>query len=138
VAPYLVQLPKDASLLGVLARQGWGESWGIYLKCPCDFQELRRHLRHFLAVRHPSGEQLYFRFYDPRVLRLYLPTLNQTEAASFCGLISCYLMEDEDPKRLLQFVNTGNGMGKSSIELAPSEATAGAVQKLVLPSRKGR
>ena len=39
------------------------------LALPVD--ELRRHLRRFLLVKDESGRQLYFRYYDPRVLRLY-------------------------------------------------------------------
>src|SRR5579871_4270798 len=63
IAPYLVRLPADAGLLSTLINQGWGQSWGVYLKSPCEFQALRHHLRQFLQVRHASGEQLYFRFY---------------------------------------------------------------------------
>ena len=74
VAPYLVKLGKDSPLLGSLLLEGWGNSWGVYLTCAGEFQEVRRHLRHFLEVQLPDGKQVYFRFYDPRVLRVFLPT----------------------------------------------------------------
>jgi len=118
VAPYLVGLPKDSELLSKLVLEGWGKSWGVYLKCAAEFQDVRRHLRHFMEVRHPSGEQVYFRFYDPRVLRLYLPGLGSDKAGQFLGPIHCYLMEDEDPNQLLQFVNTGQGAAKGTIPLS--------------------
>src|SRR5271166_2103043 len=51
VAPYLVHLQKDSLLLGSLVLEGWGNSWGVYLTCDRDVQEVRRHLRHFLEVQ---------------------------------------------------------------------------------------
>lgn len=122
VAPYLVHLPKDSELLPILVRDGWGQSWGVYLKSLVGFQEVRRHLRHFLEVRQPDGEQLYFRFYDPRVLRAYLPTLTPNEAAPFMGPIHCYLAEDQKPNTLLQFMNTGQGAAKAAIPLDKAKA----------------
>ncbi len=39
-------------------------------------RSLRKHFRTFLMVKSPEGDRLYFRYYDPRVLRVYLPTCN--------------------------------------------------------------
>ena len=77
VAPYLVRLNKDSLLLGSLVLEGWGNSWGVFLTCDREFQDVRRHLRHFLEVQLPDGKQVYFRYYDPRVLRVFLPTCNR-------------------------------------------------------------
>jgi hypothetical protein len=117
VAPYLVQLPQDSALLQILVREGWGKSWGVYLKCAAEFQDVRRHLRHFLEVRQPDGEQVYFRFYDPRVVRVYLPTLGPSEARAFLGTIHCYLMEDKEPHTLLQFLNARQGIVRVPLSL---------------------
>ena len=119
VAPYLVRLKKDSLLLEKLVRDGWGESWGVYLTCASEFNEVRRHLRHFLEVMLPEGEQVYFRYYDPRVLRVYLPTCTFEETDSFFGPIQNYLMEDEDPDSLLQFSNRGRGAVKIVVALSP-------------------
>jgi len=119
VAPYLVRLKKDSVLLEKLVREGWGESWGVYLTCASEFSDIRRHLRHFLEVMLPEGKQVYFRYYDPRVLRVYLPTCTFEETDYFFGPIQNYLMEDEDPESLLQFSNTGRGALKSSVKLSP-------------------
>jgi len=118
VAPYLVRLKKDSILLEKLVRDGWGESWGVYLTCASEFNEVRRHLRHFLEVMLPEGEQVYFRYYDPRVLRVYLPTCTFEETDSFFGPIQNYLMEDEDHS-LLQFANRGRGAVKTAVKLSP-------------------
>ena len=118
VAPYLVRLQKDSKLLETLVKEGWGKNWGVYLTSPSDLHEVRRHLRHFLQVKLPSGEQVYFRFYDPRVMRVFLPTCTPEDTTQFFGPIQNYLVEDENPKKLFRFVNTGKGSERMTIALA--------------------
>ncbi|UQS17710.1 DUF4123 domain-containing protein [Pseudomonas sp. HS6] len=88
-APYLVQLvPGHPQTLELLAR-GWGRAWGILLSVPVSLTmaKLRRHLKKHLQVRTEDGTLLMFRFYDPRVLSIYLPTCTQKELAAFFGPI---------------------------------------------------
>ncbi|MFO0961198.1 MAG: DUF4123 domain-containing protein [Isosphaeraceae bacterium] len=85
IAPYLVALPKDSQFLVQLVRMGWGKSWGIFLACTRPFEEVRKHLRHFLTVQLEGGKSVLFRFYDPRVLRPFLPTCKGPELAAFFG-----------------------------------------------------
>jgi hypothetical protein len=101
-APYLVRLPQ-APLLETLVREGWGASWAVYLCCGQPLAEVRRHLRRFLLVKTEDGRELYFRFYDPRVLRVYLPTCRSEEARQFFGPIRSYLLEGEQGETLLRF-----------------------------------
>ena len=121
VAPYLVRLVKDSPLLEALVNEGWGKSWGVYLSSTSAFHEVRRHLRHFLEVNLPSGEQVYFRFYDPRVIRVFLPTCTPEDTTQFFGPIQNYLVEDETPEQLLRFVNTGQGSQKVLIALGDQD-----------------
>lgn len=116
-APYLVRLPEESPLLEFLATKAWGKHWGVYLTCPSEFQELRRQLRRFLMVQLPNGEKVYFRFYDPRVLRIYLPTCNPEETKQFFGPIKYYLVEDEKSDKLLQFTNSGAGADVKAVDL---------------------
>ncbi len=118
VAPYLVRLAADSPLLEALVKEGWGKSWGVYLTCASDFHEIRRHLRHFLQARLPDGEQVYFRFYDPRVMRIFLPTCIAEEASQFFGPIKRYVLEGEEPDQLLEFTTTGRGAEKRVLSLA--------------------
>ena len=93
-APYLVPLPRGSQLLARLVREGWGRRWGVYARWPGTVVELRAHLRRFLIVRDDvSNERLYFRFYDPAVLRAYLPTCTPGERRSFFGRIDAFLVE---------------------------------------------
>jgi len=123
IAPYLVKLAPDSALLEPLVKEGWGKSWGVYLTSASDFHEIRRHLRHFLDVQLPDGEQVMFRFYDPRVMRIYLPTCMPEEANQFFGPIQRYVMEGEKPEELWEFRTSGRGGAEKRVlslkQLAP-------------------
>ena len=62
---------------------------------PADLRTMRNHFRKLLTVYDPNGKPLLFRYYDPRVLRVYLPTCNAEELATIFGPINSYLLEDE-------------------------------------------
>lgn len=95
-APYLVSFPAGSALLERLVLEGWGQSFGVYLASALPFTEVRRQLRRSLVVLNDTtDERLYFRFYDPRVLRVFLPTAKRRQRADFFGEISLFLMEGE-------------------------------------------
>src|SRR5205085_9278603 len=50
-APYLVSLPRGSAFVESLVREGWGDSWGIYLTSKESFKEVRKHFRHFLLLK---------------------------------------------------------------------------------------
>jgi hypothetical protein len=102
VAPYLVALEAGSTLLAGLIAEGWGASWGCYLTSSVSFEELRTHFRRFLLVETEDRRQLYFRFYDPRVLRSFLPTCTPEEVQFIFGPVSSYWIEDSDPSILLR------------------------------------
>jgi len=118
-APYLVRLPKESPLLETLVQKGWGKNWGVFLTSARQLQDLRSHFRQFLMVKMPDGKEVYFRFYDPRVLRVYLPTCLPEEVEQLFGPIQSYLVEDEEPGTLLHFTDTGRGADAKEISLAP-------------------
>jgi Domain of unknown function (DUF4123) len=95
VAPYLVKLRRDSPLTDWILEAGWGNHWGIFAVTKAGLEALRRHFRYFLRVKDYTGQTLYFRFYDPRVLRIYLPTCRRNEIAMVYGPISKFITEDE-------------------------------------------
>lgn len=123
-APYLVSLPPESGLLATLAREGFGRSWGLFLTCDKPFAKVRRYLRQFLLVKDERGRELYFRFYDPRVMRLFLPTCRVTEAARMFGPIRSYLVEAAEPETLLQFTNGERGVEQRRLPLSEPDALA--------------
>jgi len=94
VAPYLVKLRAESPFTDWLLSEGWGNHWGIFALTQTGLEALRRHFRHFLRVKDPSSRVLYFRFYDPRVLRVYLPTCNRAEIKTLYGPVRTYIAED--------------------------------------------
>jgi hypothetical protein len=87
VAPYLVRFVEGSDLVDRLLLGGWGEAWGFFFNSAEHPKEVRRHLRRFLMVKDDETlERLYFRYYDPRVLREFLPTANARQLADlFAG-----------------------------------------------------
>ena len=102
-APYLVQLDHGYKDTHQFIRQAWGNSWGVFLRSDTSLKKLRRHLREFLVVRDEKGTRLVFRYYDPRVLRGYLPICVTGELRTVFGPIECFWTESERAERMLQF-----------------------------------
>lgn len=102
-APHLVQLEYDDKYSRRLIQKAWGKSWGVLLRCDSRMERLRRHLRTFLIVNDSRGRRLLFRYYDPRVLRVYLPTCVPGELRSVFGPIEQFWTEDESASHLLEF-----------------------------------
>lgn len=102
VAPYLVQLDPEDKFTDFLTSE-WGGSLGVFIRCDTSMKELRRHLRRFLIVRDTGGRRLLFRYYDPRVLRVYLPTCDSMEMKTVFGPIEAYWTESADASRLIEF-----------------------------------
>ena len=123
-APYLVRLPAESPFIATLVEQGWGKNWGVFVTCAEPLEALRHHFRHFLMVKLPDRKQVYFRFYDPRVLRLFLPTCDAEQIRLLFGPIQYYIMEDENPDSLLRFSNKGRGVGRRKFPLAPAVEAA--------------
>ena len=96
VAPYLIELQPDEPVTQAILEQGWGKHWGIFALTRVDLREMRKHCRTFLMVNDPDGKPLYFRYYDPRVLRSFLPLCNTREAATIFGPVHSYFVEAED------------------------------------------
>ncbi len=103
VAPYLVPLEEDNPFTEWLFTKGWGNSWGIFLESSASPDQLRKHFQKFLTVYDEDGNPLYFRFYDPRVLRVYLPTCNTSELEIIFGPVNCYYIEGKEGNTLIDF-----------------------------------
>ena len=96
-APYLVRVPKGSRLSEQLVLEGWGNAWRIYLTCQRPFKEVRSQLRRLLMVANDqTGERMFFRFYDPQMLRLFLPTCAVRQKEQIFGEIRAFLVENKD------------------------------------------
>lgn len=102
-SPYLLRIVPSSITFPRLVEQGWGQSWGLFLAAPAGMQEVRRHLRRLLQVRTQDRKRLLFRYYDPRVLRIFLPTCDPSQLTSVFGPIQRFDMEAPDSSQLLRF-----------------------------------
>lgn len=103
VAPYIFQFSSPTPFSDWLVEKGWGDSWGVFIKSPWPLQEMHKHFRRFLLVNTEDGQQLYFRYYDPRVLRTFLPTCDPQQLRDFFGPIDYFILEDENPEYALRY-----------------------------------
>ncbi len=103
VAPYLIPIPLDSEYLESWAER-WGKNVGILLTTSATPDKLLRHLREIFVVKDEEGQEYFFRFYDPRVLRVYLPTCTAEETRQFFGPIQAFLLEGGERDLLLRFV----------------------------------
>lgn len=108
VAPYLVKLGQNEEFTQWVINEGWGKHWGIFAVSRAGLRALRTHFRKFLMVHDTEGKPVYFRYYDPRVLRAYLPTCTGDELRTVFGPVQTFLVEDKDPKNGRKFVFAEN------------------------------
>jgi hypothetical protein len=125
-APILVELGQtDESGLGTEAKAfldtllalGWGKGWGIFCTSGAPFEELLQHFRSFVLVRTREQRPLYFPFYDPRVLRAFLPVCEPQELSAIFGPVASYFVESERPDTMLAFSAGTEGLVTTQISL---------------------
>jgi Domain of unknown function (DUF4123) len=103
VAPYLVRLQREDTFTQWLVDSGWGNNRCVFVRSSATLHELKRHFRAFLTVYDEEGKSYLFRFYDPRVLGVYLPTCNENELKIFYGPVTGYYMEGEEGEQVVEY-----------------------------------
>lgn len=87
VAPYMVLLERDSLFTEWLITKGWGQNWNIFVHSTLEPKAFRKQIRKLLLVRSPQGKTMAFRFYDPRVMEMFLPTCDHAQLAElFLGV----------------------------------------------------
>ena len=128
-APYLVQLDSEDAYTDYLAAN-LGNSIGVFLQCDAAMKTVRHHLRKLLTVRDPRGAKLLFRYYDPRVLRVFLPTCDASELVQMYGPIKAYWTEASAPNQLIEFRNTKKGLAVVNLSLVATPGRSGGDEVL--------
>jgi Domain of unknown function (DUF4123) len=103
VSPYLLAIRGENDPGAWFATAGLGQSWGVFVIAKVGLNDLRRHLRKFNLVYTEAGTSLVFRYYDPRVLGIFLPTCNAGELKRFFGPVDSFLAETVDGESLARF-----------------------------------
>jgi hypothetical protein len=95
VEPFLPFGPKWVEALGTRA--------GILVESTADLVALHQHLREIFVVTDEHDQEYFFRYYDPGVLRTYLPTCTPDELATFFGPAKRWIVEDEKGDGLIAY-----------------------------------
>lgn len=119
-APHLVELVRGAPFTDWLLRNMFGPHWGIVLRSPLDIRAMRKHFRTFLLVRDPSGSSLYFRYYDPRVLKNFIRIGAPEKVSRILGSAAFIVLEKEGPDSVILLIRKDGG-GFSTSEYKWSE-----------------
>jgi len=109
VAPYLFSYEQESPFAQWL-EEGWADAWGVFLSSRKNMDDLLKHFRQFLMVKTEDGEELYFRFYDPRVLRIFLPTCDNKQLSSLFSGIEKYIVESETGEEQLYYSYDGRDL----------------------------
>ena len=107
VGPYLSGFEPGDKFAYWYKETGWGNSWGFLVNSTSNMEGLLQHFQKFLLIKNENGKELYFRFYDPRVLRTFLPTCDEQQLIEFFGPVQQFICEDEDPLFALIFSFNG-------------------------------
>jgi hypothetical protein len=102
-APYVAVLLPGSTFSEWVFSESSGKHWGIYAHCRYSIKEMRRHCRALINVYDEKGNPLIFRYYDPRVLRKFLPTCNGDELETLFGKIETLFAETEDGNTLTAY-----------------------------------
>jgi hypothetical protein len=85
VAPYLIAFDPDDPFFIELLQTGWGKNWFVFILSNTDFEIIAKHCSENLLAQTSDGRILQFRYYDPRILRIYIPTCTVEESTLFFG-----------------------------------------------------
>ena len=117
VAPYLVRLYPRAPFTDWVLKEFWGKHWGIFAHSRKPLKEMRKHFRSLVTVYDEKGNPMLFRFYDPRVLRRFLPTCKPEEIKTFFGDVDTFFAELKEDEKLMRFENQDGNLKQSALEI---------------------
>lgn len=98
VSGFLVECKKESALFKWMITEAWGDNCCIFFTSKASFDELFTHFQKFNRVYIEGDDVVLFRYYDPRVLRTYLPTCNRDEIETFFGDVGSFFAESNDPE----------------------------------------
>ena len=111
VSPHVVELAPQDPLSVTWRGTGWGKSWGILIVSRESLAFVRRRLRHFTQARLPDGQgPVLFRFWDPRVFRVYMPLVEPTQLPPWFEGVDRYICETEDGGGSLRYALDGGAL----------------------------
>lgn len=84
-APYVVDLGATPAAFDFAASSGLDRTGLLFAVSKLDLYGLRRHLRRLALAELPDGRVTFFRYYDPRALKLVLEVATPEQEAQIFG-----------------------------------------------------
>jgi hypothetical protein len=136
VAPYLVRLEPESDFSNWLMNESVGQSWGIFIQSNADPGELADHFKRWITVWDDNGREMYFRFYDPRVLHVFLADANMAEIDRFFGALVKKMIAEVSPGDALVFYETNDEGLSKIIRPLVTTTTKPAIKPSIMVKRK--
>lgn len=121
VAPYVVIMAPDGDFTKWILENGFGKNWGIFVQTRFSITEMRKHFRGLFTVHDETGKPMMFRFYDPRVIRKFLPTCDGDQVQTFFGKIDKFFVESGEGETLIAYSQENGALKETEIELGKNE-----------------
>jgi hypothetical protein len=119
LTPYVVAV--DPMLLDWLRRNVWSKPWGVFVLAESDLASLAQHFARFLLITLPDGENWFFRFYDPRLLQVFLPNCSAEELSAFCAPVRAFAIPSGEGGEI-EIMRYVPGSGESAAEAEVQQA----------------
>lgn len=117
VAPYLVRLYPNTPFTDWVFQECCGNNWGIFVHSRRTLNDLRGHFRALVNVYDEKGAPMFFRYYDPRVLREFLPTCQPAELKIFFGDVESFFAESAE-ETLTRFSNSDGQLKQVELDVS--------------------
>ena len=109
VAPYLVPVPFEAKY--PYSGSGFLDLWaetlgtcaGVLLTATAAARAVWEHLQGVFLAADEQGNEFFFRYYDPRILRGFLSSVTAADAKLFFGPVRQFIVEAEDAAEMLTY-----------------------------------
>jgi hypothetical protein len=101
VSGFLIECKKKSVIYNWLTSDAWGDNSMIFFTSKADLNDLLTHFQKFNRVFVEGDDVVLFRYYDPRVLRIFLPSCTMHEIDLFFGEVDSFYTEGDDP----EFIN---------------------------------
>jgi hypothetical protein len=119
--PYLARVNLDSFFCRWLFRECWGDNCGIFFISQASEDRLFHHFKKLLLARSESGESLYFRYYDPRVFRSFIPSCSSNQLNVFFGPAERFIVEQDDGDLINLYINDNGRLQRNSIDSFSNE-----------------
>ncbi len=120
--PYLARIDLDSSFCRWLFNECWGDNCGIFFISQASDDQLFHHFKKLLLAKSESGESLYFRYYDPRVFRSFIPSCSTDQLNVFFELVERFIVEHDFGKTAKSYQIFESKLEVVPIELKPKKS----------------